>query len=187
MLWFTSDNHFFHGNVIKYSNRPYESVQDMNDKMRAAWNRVVQPQDTVWMLGDVGFAKAQTQVGYLSTLNGSKHLCYGNHDKELRKAEAMLLEKRVFLSIQEYKELKHDGHLFVLAHYAHRTWNKAHHDSIHLFGHTHGELPPLGKSVDVGVDDKNITAEYRPVSVIEVLDFMKNRPSHTKHHDRQGE
>lgn len=186
MLWFTSDNHFFHNNVIKYSNRPYKDGGEMNNKMRLEWNRVVQQGDTVWLLGDVGFANAETLVPYLKSLNGEKHVVWGNHDKTLQKIAPRLLAEGVFKSVQDYKELRYNGEFIVLSHYAKRTWNKAHHGAIHLFGHTHGSLPPLGKSVDVGVDDKNITDEYRPVSVDEVLRFMKKRESHTLHHDGEG-
>lgn len=155
----------------------------MNDGMRVAWNRQVQPKDTVWMLGDVGFARYETLVPFLQSLNGFKHLVLGNHDTILSKKRELLVKERVFISVQDYKELKHDGQLFVLSHYAKRTWNKAQYDSIHLFGHTHGYLGPRGRSVDVGVDDKNITEEYRPVSMVEVLAFMEGRERHTNHHD----
>lgn len=187
MIHFTSDNHFFHANVMDYSNRPYETGAEMNDKMRAEWNRVVTPRDTVWMLGDVGFASLDTLVPLLRSLNGFKHLVYGNHDKALRKKSGELIETGVFQSMQDYKELKYEGHLFVLSHYAMRTWNKAQYDSMHLFGHTHGHLKPRGRSVDVGVDDKHITDEYRPVSMGEVLAFMEGRQRHTNHHDEHDE
>lgn len=184
MLWFTSDNHFFHEKVMEYSNRPYTSGGEMNEKMRDAWNAVVKPNDDVWMLGDVGFAKYDTLVAFLKTLNGRKHLVYGNHDHELQKNETKALADKVFYSMQSYKdELRYNGYKFMLFHFAGRTWNKAQYDSIHLFGHTHGYLTPRGKSVDVGVDDKNITDEYRPISVDEIIAFMANRPRHTNHHD----
>lgn len=183
MIHFTSDNHFFHEKVMDYSNRPYTSGGEMNEKMSAEWNRVVHPKDTVWMLGDVGFASLDTLVPFLNSLNGNKHLVLGNHDKAIRKKSELLIRDKVFHSIQDYKELKHEGHLFVLCHFAMRTWNKAQYDSMHLFGHTHGYLKPRGRSVDVGVDDKNITDEYRPVSMTEVLTFMEGRTRHTNHHD----
>lgn len=183
MLWFTSDNHFFHTKVMEYSNRPYTTGGEMNEKMRDEWNRVVKPNDEVWMLGDVGFARYSTLAEFLKTLNGRKHLVLGNHDEEIWKNREKALADKVFHSIQHYKELKYNGHKFMLFHFAGRTWNKAQYDAIHLFGHTHGYLAPRGRSVDVGVDDKNITDEYRPVSVDEVLAFMENRKRHTNHHD----
>lgn len=183
MIHFTSDNHFFHKNVMTYSNRPWETVEEMNEGMRKQWNRQVQPNDTVWMLGDVGFAKTSILAPFLNTLNGKKHLVYGNHDEYLMKDEERLLADGVFQSMQYYKELRHNGYQFMMFHFAGRTWNKAQHDSIHLFGHTHGYLAPRGKSVDVGVDDKSITDEYRPISIDEIIAFMDARQRHTNHHD----
>lgn len=183
MIYFTSDNHFYHENVLKYSERPWANNAEMNTGMRKLWNQTVTPQDTVWLLGDVGFAKLSTMIELLESLNGKKHLVYGNHDKVLRKGSKELLERGVFQSMQDYKELKHGGRLYVLCHFAMRTWNKAQYDSVHLFGHTHGYLKPRGRSVDVGIDDKNITTEYRPVSILEVDEFMRDRARHTNHHD----
>jgi calcineurin-like phosphoesterase family protein len=158
----------------------------MNRKMRDIWNEHVQPGETVYMLGDVGFAKPEILIPFLRSLHGEKHLVTGNHDKQIKKMRQRLLDERVFVSMDMAKEIYIGDDYFVLYHYGQRTWNKAHHGSIHLFGHTHGSLPPLGKSVDVGVDDKNITDEYRPVSLDEVLRFMSKRESHTKHHDGEG-
>jgi calcineurin-like phosphoesterase family protein len=56
-----------------------------------------------------------------------------------------------------------------------RVWNKSHHNSWHLYGHSHGSLPPHGKSVDVGVDCKEITSEYRPLSFKEIKKYMDKR------------
>ncbi len=83
---------------------------------------------------------------------------------------------------QNYKELKVEGKFIVLFHYGQRVWNKSHHDSIHLYGHSHGSLPPHGKSVDVGVDCKEITHEYRPVSLDEVVRYMDKRQGEVVDH-----
>lgn len=186
MKHFVSDTHFGHANVIRYSNRPYSSVHDMNESMIAAWNNHVAQYDDVYHLGDFAFMNITSLIPLLSRLNGRIHVISGNHDKVLWQNATRLIADGLIVSLEHYKELRHDGEFFVLSHYGMRTWNKAHHGAIHLFGHTHGSLPPLGKSVDVGVDDKNITDEYRPVSVDEVLRFMRNRQSHTLHHDGEG-
>lgn len=79
-IWFTSDHHFGHANIIKYCNRPYNSVAHMNALMVSAWNSVVEPEDTVYYLGD--FAMQPHMVtAILPTLNGTKVLIAGNHDK----------------------------------------------------------------------------------------------------------
>lgn len=178
-LWFTSDTHFGHANVISYSNRPFVSAEDMDERMIAAWNDVVKHEDEVWHLGDFSFHPFKQLVEVLRRLHGKKHLILGNHDKTIVKNKSKLTlpgSGDLFHSIQHYAELKpqKDVHL-VLFHYGQRVWNKHHHGSIHLYGHSHGSLPPHGLSVDVGVDCKEITDEYRPVSLDEVLAYMEKR------------
>ena len=68
------------------------------------------------------------------------------------------------------------------SHYGMRTWNKAHHGAIHLYGHSHSTLPPYGKSVDVGVDCKEITPQYRPIHLDEILSYMSKRKSEVVDH-----
>ena len=183
MKHFVSDTHFGHANVLNYSNRPFTSVQEMNEAMILPWNKHVAPNDEVYHLGDFAFMGIEPFRHLLGRLNGKIHVVLGNHDDVIRKNATSLIADGLLSSVQYYKELRHEGHHFMLFHFAGRTWNKAQYDSIHLFGHTHGYLAPRGKSVDVGVDDKNITTEYRPVSIDEVIAFMADRPRHTNHHD----
>lgn len=171
MLWFTSDNHFGHKNIIKYSNRPFESVEEMDEKMIEAHNAVVKPDDEVWFLGDFSFWPGPTIAGISHRLNGEKHFVWGNHDKALH----IYKDMANFRSYQDYKELNWNGQKIVLFHFGQRVWNQSHRGSWHLFGHSHGTLPPRGKSVDVGVDAKFIHDEYRPTHIDEIADFMRNR------------
>jgi len=175
MIHFTSDTHWGHNNIIKYSNRPFASVEDMNEALIANWNAVVKYDDTVYHLGDFAFLPYDKLKRIARRLNGTKHFIRGNHDKEIDKNKVDLLNSKTFASIQDYYELKHGGQMVCLFHYGQRVWNKSHHGSIMLYGHSHGSLPPFGKSVDVGVDCKEITPEYRPVSFDEVMAYMKNR------------
>ena len=164
MIHFTSDTHFGHANVIKYSNRPFSDAASMDEALILNWNAVVAPTDTVWHLGDFGFTKHQELETILRRLNGTKHLVFGNHDKTIRKQRNSFLGPGLFASIQDYAEIKAEGLHLVLFHYGGRVWNKSHHGSIMLYGHSHGSLPPHGKSVDVGVDCSEISEEYRPYS-----------------------
>lgn len=181
-IFFCSDLHFHHKNIIKYSNRPFSSVQEMNEALIKNWNAVVQPDDTVWQLGDFAFCSYDEIKKIIRRLNGHKNFLFGNHDKELMKHSDDLLSSKLLDSLQYYKELKVDGQLIVLLHYGLRVWNKSHHGSIHLYGHSHGSLPPHGKSVDVGVDCKEITSEYRPVSLGEVIKYMSKRQGEVVDH-----
>lgn len=87
MNWFTSDLHLGHANVIKYSNRPYESIELMDHDLIQRWNNRVKEADTVYFLGDFCFKKCtQAPEGkpfdyYRKQLNGSIVFIQGNHDK----------------------------------------------------------------------------------------------------------
>ncbi len=174
-IWHISDTHFGHANIIKYSNRPYANVDEMNEMMIQEWNKLVKPGDNVYHNGDFAFMSVDRLEKLLWRLNGSIHLVLGNHDKEIIKNRNRLLKHGKFATIQHYNELKVGGQMVVLFHYGMRVWNKSHHGSILLYGHSHGSLPPYGKSVDVGVDCKEITSEYRPIHLDEVLKYMSKR------------
>lgn len=174
-IYFCSDTHFGHANIIKYSNRPFYSIEEMNESLINNWNSVVKPNDIVYHLGDFAFLPYKNLKQIARRLNGIKHFIMGNHDKEILKNKNDLISSETFSSIQDYLELKHNNKHIVLFHFGCRVWNKSHHGSIHLYGHSHGALPSYGKSVDVGVDCKEITNEYRPISFEEIIIFMKDR------------
>lgn len=178
MIWFTSDTHFGHKNIIKYSGRPYCSLEEMDNQLVANWNRVVKASDKIYHLGDIAFCKNNLPMS-LSLLNGQVSYLYGNHSKGL-------VVPNEWVCLGNYHELDYNGIKFVLNHYSQRVWNKSHYGSIHLYGHSHGELPPLGRSVDVGVDSSSLTGtkEYRPFSIDEVLGWAKLQPM-ILHHMRE--
>lgn len=78
-IWISSDFHFGHENIIKYSNRPFKDVIEMNEMLVENHNKLVKPQDKYYCLGDVYFGKRGQ--GYLKRLNGHKRLIIGNHDE----------------------------------------------------------------------------------------------------------
>lgn len=79
MIYFTSDQHYWHNNVIRYCIRPHESVEQMNEDMVLKWNNIVRPEDTVYVLGDFSLAFRAVEV-YPKRLMGNKILVPGNHD-----------------------------------------------------------------------------------------------------------
>ena len=174
--YFTSDTHFGHTNVIKYCDRPFANVEEMNEALIDNWNSVVRPGDLVYHLGDFAFIKdPEEYIKLIKSLNGQIHLVKGNHDR---------IDKKVveyFASISNYKEIKdeEDGNLIVLSHYSHRVWNRSHRGSLMLYGHSHGELPGCQQSLDVGVD----AWDYKPVTLIEIKARMATLgPIWVNHH-----
>lgn len=152
-VFFTSDLHFSHANILKYQpDRPWANVQDMNEGIISNWNSVVTPQDEVYIIGDFAFAQPVEVANICRRLNGNKFLVKGNHD-DVRDAEV----RAAFGWIKDYYELNVDlggkhKQKICMHHYAGRVWNKSHHGSWQLYGHSHGSLPPQGKQIDVGID-----------------------------------
>lgn len=176
-VWVTSDTHFLHNNIIRFSNRPFENVDDMNEEIIRAWNSVVGEEDDVYHLGDVSLGRADKTIGILNRLNGNIHLIRGNHEKSVLDKE---YTRNRFTWIKDYYELKTNSNLtIVMCHYAMRVWNRSHHGAIHLYGHSHDSLDlegNWGKSMDVGVDSAyRILGEYRPFNLKEIIDIMSKR------------
>ena len=165
--FFVADTHFGHANVIKFDNRPFATVEDMDAAIIANWNSVVKDKDEVWHLGDFCYRNTKPAEWYLRQLNGRVHIIWGNHDDKGAKKIAHL-----FASAQESKFLRINDQRITLYHYAQRTWRSAHHGAWHLFAHSHGKLPAFGKSMDVGLMLHN----YRPISLDAVAAFMANQP-----------
>lgn len=145
-VWFTGDSHFCHANIIKYCNRPFENVDEMDATLIQAWNSVVAKNDIVYHLGDFAISRDPRTVRRIfSQLNGSKFLTPGNHD-----ARATL---DLSWACKDHIQTKTvDGVHLVLCHYAMRVWPGSHHGSVQLYGHSHGTLPGTNAQLDVGVD-----------------------------------
>lgn len=175
-IWITSDTHFGHDNIIKFSNRPFKDVNDMNESLIKSWNESVGVDDDVYHLGDFSLTTPKKTKDILDRLNGKIHLIKGNHEKSVLRKQSCI-EKLVW--VKDMFELYVDKKLFVMCHYSMRVWNKSHHGSIHLYGHSHDSLDvngSWGKSMDVGVDSAyRILGEYRPFSLNEIMLIMNKR------------
>jgi calcineurin-like phosphoesterase family protein len=180
MIFFTSDLHFCHANIIKYCNRPFSSVEEMNEGLITNWNSVVKQQDTVYIVGDVIFAKdISIAESIFKRLNGSKVLIAGNHDKHMLKQERF---RALFQSVHQLLEIKIGTQDITLCHYAMVVWNKSHHSAWQLFGHSHGSMAddPHKLSIDVGVDCHN----YTPISFDQIAEIMaKKQYKPVDHHE----
>ena len=157
--FFTSDSHYGHAAILKYCNRPFSNVDEMNEALIDNWNKVVEPTDTVYHLGDFGFGKLNDLKKVFDRLKGNKFLVQGNHDSDSLKLP--------WAGKFVMKELKINDKMYQLCHFPQRSWDKSFHGARHLFGHCHGTLTPHGFSCDVGVDCWG----YTPVSFeqLEVL------------------
>jgi calcineurin-like phosphoesterase family protein len=171
-IFFTSDLHYGHANIIRYCNRPFKTVEEMNETLIKNYNSRVGPQDTCYFIGDFCFMDRKDGENIVRRLNGNKTLIKGNHDK-LQNYQGM-----GFGSVHDYLEIKvpdEDARQGIqritLLHYAMRVWNQSHRGAWQLYGHSHGSLQddPHSLSMDVGVD----TSNYSPISYEEVKAKMK--------------
>lgn len=80
MIYYTSDLHFGHENIIESCQRPFSSIEEMDETLIANWNARVNRTDTVYILGDLIFRAKCAPEEYLKRLKGKKHLILGNHD-----------------------------------------------------------------------------------------------------------
>lgn len=143
-VWFTADTHLHHTNIIKYCNRPFACVDDMDEFIIHNWNQRVGPDDDVYHLGD--FAFGQNPIVYFERLNGArKFLIQGNHD---RRAVLHLPWSGVYKSF----ELNLDGQSLFLHHHPIPDWKGKATGTWLLFAHCHGKHRAQPGSCDVGVD-----------------------------------
>lgn len=181
--WVTSDLHLNHKNVSRYSDRPFETIEEMNETLIANWNSVVGPNDVVFNLGDFAFCNQHKIIEFLERLNGQQYYILGNHDKMMLKKKVRDYAKETGkIKFYDVIETRYKGHHIFMSHYSHRVWNKHHHGALHLYGHSHGSLPGLGKSVDVGVDSKELFNNYTPLHMDTVVEYLETKEKHSLDH-----
>lgn len=144
MNYYISDLHLFCQSQtqsgINYDNRPFETVEELNNHILQRWNNKVTNGDTVYILGDVYMrGKSEDVIALVSRLKGKKILVKGNHDdlSDYR-------YKQLFEEICDYKELTDcfggKAYKLVLSHYPILMWNGQHKGTILLYGHTHNSV-----------------------------------------------
>lgn len=169
MIYFTADEHYFHGNILKYTKRPWNTMLEMNKRLIIEHNKVVTDADTVYHLGDFSFGNVIQTKQLLAKLSGQHFFVLGDHDKALIKlASRRVLFDTLILGRLHILKITPSCSI-TLCHYAMRVWHRAHFNTWALYGHSHSSLLPEGKQWDVGVDNNN----YKPVSLVEIEKIMK--------------
>ena len=151
----TSDLHFGHTNIMSFCPqsraRFRNDVNYMNEQMVVEWNSIVQPEDLVYILGDVAFLPAQKAAEYMNRCNGTKILVEGNHD---RKALNDPTFRNCFKEVHKYLDINYGGHKIVMLHYPIAEWDQMHRGALHFHGHLHGGVSGMEqyRCRDMGMD-----------------------------------
>lgn len=155
-------NSFSHNNIIRYTGRPFQSVDEMNARLIENWNAFVQPQDTVFFLGDFGLGTTDFLASICAGLHGNKICIRGNHDGTPTKMQTIgfsLVLESAFIKIGRHQvELVHIPSQPAPPHFQ-------------LHGHVHEKRP--NKLVDRQLNLSVEVWDYKPVlekTIIALLD-----------------
>lgn len=196
MIWFTSDNHFWHKNVIRLCNRPFAHLHEMHEYMIQEWNKRVKDNDKIYVLGDFSFANKTMTKPIIDRLKGHKILILGNHDRHAAKMVDMGFQEvheniyidighkqRVYLSHFPYHPMmiyRNNGKNVEIEYpfekidkrYMHKRIVDTGEDWL-LHGHVHCAWEQNGRQINVGVDVNG----FAPVSHEKILQMIKAGPS----------
>lgn len=192
-LFFISDYHIGHKNIMKYDGRPFADLDEMHHELIKRWNAVVGDDDIVYYLGDLAFCRDETIKWFLSSLRGEINYIIGNHDKMRSIAKLGRFNKiyeygtEIFIKDDDIKSARHSQgyQQIILSHYPILSWNRAHYGSFHLHGHCHGSMmkdPNYKffydrKVMDVGCN----LLDYTPASYQQIKEVMSKKEISTHH------
>lgn len=178
-VFFTSDTHFYHTNIIEFCNRPFKNMEEMNETLIANWNKAIGPNDIVFLLGDFCLGDSGKWNRILDRLNGNIYLILGNHDlRNFRKSYAERFEP-----VAMQMNIEVDNQKICLNHYPFLCY-----DGVwQLFGHVHTNRNHTGNDTarlkllfptqyDVGVDDN----DFIPVSFAQVKEIIEKQIGQSK-------
>lgn len=191
-IFFTSDWHIGHANVIKFDNRPFNDLEHMHKQLIINYNKQVKDGGVCYFLGDINIGSAEIGRSVISQLNGTKILILGNHDKGsessynlgfdvvLNSASFVLQNQRVTMSHcplkgvfrEDMTEYSHKGNNWH-GEFKNLNYTVENEGQFHLHGHIHSpnggkSKRILGRQFDVGVSANN----YRPVHLNEIESWI---------------
>lgn len=169
MNLYISDMHFGHKNVIGFDHRPFADVEEMDHYIMQCWNSRVQPDDTVYIVGDICYHSQKGPEWYLRQLKGHKILILGNHDTPIltNKAAQHYLE-----GIECMMYVKDGDKDLCLCHFPIAEWNGFFRDTWHIYGHIHckkAETYEIMKSRSRALNAGCMINNYAPASFNELV------------------
>ena len=206
-LWFSSDWHYGHKNLVKGSSewddlsacRDFPTLKEHDEFLIQQINTNVKSGDILYFLGDWSFGGEDNVWKLRARIDCETiHFIGGNHDHFIRRNKILSTDRglvharNLFSSYNEILEKDIGKQTVIMCHYALRTWHKARKGSWMLHGHSHGSLGnylalsdtskagEMYKQLDVGID---CHPEFRPFHLDEVKQFM-SQCINLGHHER---
>ena len=180
-IYITSDLHFFHDRAFVYEPRGFSNINEMNEAIVKRWNQIVQPEDTVYVLGDIMLNDNEGGIKLLKSLKGHIHIILGNHDTPTR--EALYKDCENVVEVALAAKLKYKGYHFFMTHYPCFTGNLEKESlkqcTCNLYGHTHQKTnfyQDIPFMFHVGVDSHNCT----PVHIDQIIEDMNKKVKECK-------
>lgn len=181
-LFFTSDTHFFHDNILKFCHRPFNSIQDQTEELIKRWNEIVPEDGIVFHLGDLAWTGDIDRIlNLVKSLNGSINLILGNHDYKNKLDRDII--KNIFKSyggdVMDIANIlvRDDNNTQIVAcHYPMLFWQP---NIIMIHGHIHSGPDSTASEkaafhpmrYDVGVDNNN----YYPISYTKLINIITDQ------------
>lgn len=174
MTFFTSDLHFGHKNIIELCNRPFETIDEMDEALIKNWNRKVKKNDVVYLIGDVVWDKSKVAY-YMEKLSGKKILVAGNHDSTWVKREEC---QKHFESVVPYLEVHLNGHPITMCHYPMLEWKSSREETRRklgylIHGHIHNRIAEEYRQLFLNFNALNAGVDvnfFEPVTFEELLE-----------------
>lgn len=179
MVFFTADEHYGHPKIIKYCDRPFTNVKQMNKALIENHNDLVKDRDYVYHLGDFCYHKLENVKSIIKKLKGRHVFLKGSHDNWLGSKAVTRIEGVIRDGILVPWSWRPGEIYIVLDHYAMLRWPRSHYNSWQIFGHSHGKLQCSAKQWDIGVDNNM----YAPVSWERLKQIMSRQPNNPNYID----
>ena len=184
-LWFMSDLHYNHENVIKFNRRPFENVKEMNWHIEQELITKVGPGDILFDMGDLFWKTDETTMKNVISLASPKewYKILGNHDNYNVYRKSYIGTLFTLLSDILEINVDHEGRNYrlTLCHYPMISWNGKARGTLMIHGHCHGNIDNINTEstdlrVDVGFDGAlaKKTGSFL-ISFEDILEYMKEK------------
>lgn len=167
-VFFISDLHLGHFNIIEYANRPFISTMEMDKTLIKNWNKTIKATDKVFILGDFSFHNKEKTATIVEKLNGKKVLILGNHDR----ARSFSWWKAVgFQDVYEFPIIYKNK--YILSHEPFHVIDNNNHGLFNVHGHLHNHKGFYNETFyyNVGVE----VNEYKPINFLYIEKYFKDK------------